>query len=110
MSPAGSSQCSVNVLGRAAVLERTVREGGRTSGRDPCGLAVQRTEAALWPGAPGGQPAASDLLILLKWRRPRCVEVFRAGILFIYLFLIENHFFIFNFRSLMSDLELTKML
>lgn len=66
MSPAGSSQCSLNVLGRAAVLQRTVKGGGGASGRDPCGPAMPRTEAALLPGVPGGQPVVLDMLILLK--------------------------------------------
>lgn len=63
MSPAGSSQCLVNVLGRAAVLRW---KRGRTLGRDPSGGAMRWTEAALSPGMPGGQAVALDMVILLK--------------------------------------------
>lgn len=41
---------------------------GRTLGRDPCGLAMRRTEAALSPGVPGGQAVVLDMLIPLTWR------------------------------------------
>lgn len=55
MSPAGSCQCLVNVLGRAAVLQCLGGGGGGGGcggviGRDPRGLAMRRTEAALSPG------------------------------------------------------------
>lgn len=44
------------------VSERWTR--GRTAGRDPCGGAMRRTEAALSPGVPGGQAVVLDMLIL----------------------------------------------
>lgn len=39
---------------------------GRTLGRDPGGLAMRRTEAALSLRVPGGQAAVLDMLIPLK--------------------------------------------
>lgn len=51
MSPAGSCQCLVNVLGRAAVLQCLGGGGWGVIGRDPRGLAMRGdTEAALLPG------------------------------------------------------------
>lgn len=40
--------------------------GGGLFGRDPCGGAMRRTEAALSPGVTGGRAVALDMLILLN--------------------------------------------
>lgn len=40
--------------------------GGGSLGRDPCGGAMRRTEAALSPGVPAGQAVVLDMLILWK--------------------------------------------